>query len=158
MRAASEKNELKELIPWLGLGIAGYTMVKYVLPKLNTPAHLLPVNTNINNGAYAFVANPSGAMLFERTDPSLEPLYGHGRDPLSIKLSEGTYIGKLTGITYHELVQVRTNIDDSDVAFWVKMADIRTGSGSQMDMANVLQKTQADLRTIAHSLIDKLKI
>ena len=155
---ATKKSDFNGLLGIAGIAVAGWGLYKFVLPKLDPPAHLVPENTAKSSGTYAFVNNPSGAMLFAHTDPAREPLYGHGREPLSIKLGDGTYVGKLTGITYEELAQVRTNIEGKDVSFWIKKEDIRTGTSDQFDMSSVLQKTQADLRNIAHSLIDKIKL
>lgn len=144
-------------ILWLGgltLGIYG---LNSMLKKPEKGSESRFITEDVVDGMYTFVNNPSGTYMFARTANASEPLYGHGRDPLASKLENGTYIGKLTGITFEELAQVRTNIDGSDVLFWVKKDDMRTANSNNFTLASVLNKTQSDLRNLAHSLIDKLK-
>lgn len=115
------------------------------------------ISENIADGVYAFVNNPSGTYMFARTANASEPLYGHGREPLASKLANGTYIGKLTGITFEELAQVQTNVDNGDVFFWVRKEDMRTAKSADFSLQSVLNKTQADLRNLVHTLIDKIR-
>lgn len=153
---AAKNSDLNGILWVGGLALGAYVLHKNFQAKQVTPAHLIPDTAEA--GVYAFVNNPSGAMMFAKTDVAKEPLYGHGREPLVTKLGDGSYIGKLTGISFEELVQVRTNVEGSDVAFWVRKDDIRTAGSGQFDMANVAQKSQSALRELAHTLIDRINL
>lgn len=142
---------------WVGLAalaVGGYALVRYGLPLFNPPDRLK--ENSEQESVYAYVKNPEGALLFTKTAQGSEPLIGHGREPLAKKLDYGYYVGKLTGLTFRELAQVSTSIDNKEVSFWINKDDIGTGTKDQFNENGLFQnsKPQAVLQELLHSIIN----
>ena len=134
--------------------LLGLTALAAVAVGCLSPCEVAPDSspTPEDAGAYAVVSNPQGALLYARTAKTNEDSHGHGRDALPVTLDKGTYVGKVTGISFEELVQVRTNINDKDISFWVRKTDVTIGGPGQFD--SVDEKTQFNLKNKLHSLIE----
>ncbi len=104
---------------------------------------------------YAFVSNPKGARIYKSQSNAIHPIYGNGREPITI-LSNGTYIGKLTGITYEQLIQVITEIDGAQYAYWVHKNDVNTLDKAAGSMDQLREKLQSDLKAIANTFSETL--
>jgi hypothetical protein len=141
---------------WFGIGAAllgGFALHKWVLPYFDPPHREIEDDDN-SDDLHAEVSNPNGTMLFTKTAQSAEPLIGHGREALDKKLEYGYYVGKLTGLSFEELAQVTTAVDDKTYTFWVKKDDISTKTRKQLEEGeSIFTKPQAILQDLVNSLI-----
>ena len=145
------KKENQELFAVVGLAAGAFALAKFIVPAIEKSQ----AKDDDSPAIYAIVKNPLGAYLYTKTSPTMEPLYGHGKNPISQKLENGTYIGKTTGITYNELVQVQTEIDGKPYTYWASGDDMKTVTEAELQN-NLLNKSQADLKNIVHSIVNQI--
>ena len=107
-------------------------------------------NLQVGEDTYAFVKAQEGAQIFKEVDPAWVDLYGNGRKPF-LKLDKGTYVGKLTGITFKRMAQVATDIDGQYYKYWVDGDKVDIVHASNLDQYAFSEKLQSDLRRIVQA-------
>ena len=134
----------------LGAGIlGGIALWAWKKPEAQNPA--APDSAAL----YAFVQSLGGAWIYQNTKSTPDPVNGYGKDPITL-IGEATYLGKLTGISYQNLLQVVTNIEGQIYRYWVDKSRVRLAPADQVEADGLRYKLQSEIREIIHKTIDKI--